>query len=50
MDEALVQKAKDGHVGIIKTVPGTVKHCPYCPVVGVCTQAQAMRESGRLLI
>jgi hypothetical protein len=50
MDEALVQKATDGHVGIIKTVPGTVKHCPYCPVVGICTQAEAMRESGRLLI
>jgi len=50
MDEALIRKSEDGDVGIIKTVPGTVKHCPYCPVVSICTQAEAMRVSGRLIL
>ena len=50
MDEALIRKSEDGDVGIIKTVPGTVKHCPYCPVVNICTQAEAMRVSGRLIL
>ena len=50
MDEALIRKSQDGDIGIIKTVPGTVKHCPYCPVVSICTQAEAMRVSGRLIL
>ena len=50
MDEALIQQANDGGVGIIKKVAGTVKHCPYCPVVGICTQAERMRDEGRLLL
>ena len=50
MDEALIQQANDGGIGVIKTVAGTVKHCPYCPVVGICTQAERMRDEGRLLI
>ena len=50
MDEALIRKSEDGDVGIIKTIPGTVKHCPYCPVVSICTQAEAMRVSGRLIL
>ena len=49
MDEALIRKSEDGDVGIIKTVPGQVKHCPYCPVVDICTQAERMRSEGRLL-
>ena len=50
MDEALVQKSADGDVGIIKTVPGEVKACHYCPVIGICTQAETMRTNGRLIV
>ena len=50
MNEALVRKSADGDVGIIKTVPGEVKACRYCPVVGVCTQAETMLVEGRLIL
>ena len=48
MDEALVRKGADGNVGIIKEIPGEVKACRYCPVVGICKQAESMLASGRL--
>jgi len=48
MHEALIRKSDDGDVGIIKTVPGEVKACRYCPVVAVCTQAETMLANGRL--
>jgi len=50
MDEALVRKSADGDVGIIKTVPGEVKACRYCPVIGICTQAETMLAEGRLTL
>ena len=50
MNEALVRKSADGDVGIIKTVPGEVKACRYCPVVGICTQAETMLAEGRLVL
>ena len=50
MDEALIRKSNDGDVGIIKTVPGEVKACRYCPVVGICTQAETMLADGRLTL
>ena len=50
MDEALIRKSDDGDVGIIKTVPGEVKACRYCSVVGVCTQAETMLANGRLVL
>ena len=50
MDEALIRQANDGNVGTIKTVPGEVKACRYCPVVGVCTQAATMLADGRLVL
>ena len=50
LDEALIRKASDGDVGIIKTVPGEVKACRYCPVVGICNQAEAMLKDGRLVL
>jgi hypothetical protein len=50
MDEALIRKSADGDVGIIKTVPGEVKACRYCPVIGVCTQAETMLAEGRLTL
>ena len=49
MDDALQFKGQKGS-GIIKTIPGTVKHCPYCPVLDICTQAKAMQVSGRLIL
>ncbi len=48
MDEALIKKSSDGDVGVIKTVPGEVKACRYCPVVGICEQAERMLADGRL--
>ena len=50
MDEALIRQANDGNVGTIKTVPGEVKACRYCPVVGLCTQAETMLADGRLTL
>ena len=50
MDEALIRKSDDGDVGIIKTVPGEVKACRYCSVVGVCNQAETMLANGRLVL
>ena len=49
MDDALKFQAQKGG-GIIKTIPGTVRHCPYCPVLDICTQAKAMQVSGRLIL
>ena len=50
MNEALVRKSADGDVGIIKTIPGEVKACRYCPVVSVCTQAETMLADGRFTL
>jgi hypothetical protein len=50
MHEALIRKTDDGDVGIIKTVPGEVRHCRYCPVVSICTQAESMLADGRLTL
>ena len=50
MDEALIRKSTDGDVGIIKTVPGEVKACRYCPVISTCTQAETMLADGRLTL
>ena len=50
MDEALIRQANDGNVGTIKTVPGEVKACRYCSVVGVCNQAETMLANGRLVL
>ena len=49
MDDALKFQAKKGG-GIIKTIPGEVKACRYCPVVGICTQAETMLADGRLIL
>ena len=50
MDEALARKANDGDVGVIKTVPGEVKACRYCPVVGICDYSKQLVEEGRLML
>ena len=48
MDEAIVRKHADGNVGVIKTRPGEVRRCVYCPVEGVCEQARKLEQEGRL--
>lgn len=48
MDEALMRQSADGNVGTVKEVPGEVKACRYCSVVGICEQAENMLASGRL--
>ena len=50
MDDALVRKSADGDVGIIKTVPGEVKACRYCPVISICNQAATMLADGRFIL
>ena len=50
MDAALIHKANQGNVGIIKTIPGEVKACRYCPVVSVCNQAATMLADGSLTL
>ena len=49
MDDALQFQAQKGG-GTIKTVPGEVKACRYCPVVSICTQAETMLADGRLTL
>ena len=49
MDDALKFQAKKGG-GIIKTIPGEVKACRYCPVISICTQAETMLADGRLIL
>jgi len=41
---------KDGSVGIVKTIHGQVKRCPYCNVVEICEQAIQLRQSGLLIL
>jgi hypothetical protein len=50
MDDAIARKANDGDVGRIDTIMGEVKACRYCPVVGICKQAEDFLASGRLLL
>lgn len=49
-DDALIRKANDGDVGTIITVEGEVKACRYCPVVGICDQAERLLATGRLTL
>ena len=50
MDEALIRKANDGDVGIIKTVAGEVRACKYCNVVDICTFKDQLITEGRLVL
>ena len=49
-DEAIARKNADGGVGVIVTVEGEVKACRYCPVVGICNQAEQLLAMGRLTL
>lgn len=47
--EANQHKAATGGVGLVKTVPGQVKACPFCPGAPVCEQRKALIASGDLI-
>ena len=49
-NEAIERKANDGGGGIVITMEGEVKACRYCPVVGICNQAEQLLASGRLTL
>ena len=49
MDDALKFQGQKGG-GIIKTIPGEVKHCRYCPIQPICTQSQKYLDDGRLML
>jgi hypothetical protein len=49
-DAVLYMATKGGNVGAIKEVPGTVTACKYCPAFAICTQKDALIESGDLLM
>jgi hypothetical protein len=48
--EANAHYHKDGAIGLVKTVPGEVKACKYCPGFGLCTQKDALIASGDLIV
>lgn len=50
MHDARVRMVEDGSVGIIKTVPGQVTACKYCPAFAACTQKDRLIASGDLVI
>lgn len=47
-DEALIRRSNDGDVGEIILVPGEVKACRYCSMIGVCDQAKTMIKNRRI--
>ena len=49
LNEAHNRLASEG-TGEIRTVPGEVKACRYCEVVGVCEQAKNLIQQGRLVL
>ena len=48
MQEAMMRKAEDGHVGVVVEQPGQVTACRYCPAFSVCSQKDALVASGDL--
>jgi hypothetical protein len=49
IQDARTRFVEDGSVGLIKTVPGQVTACKYCPAFGACTQKDALIASGDLI-
>ena len=47
---ALNQYVKDGSVGLVQEVKGTVSACKYCNAFALCSQAQQLIESGDLVL
>lgn len=50
LSEAMARRADDGGVGVVKTVPGEVKACHYCPAFPICKQKNALIASGDLVV
>lgn len=48
--DAYVRLAEDGHKGIVKEVPGTVKACRYCPGFSECSQKDRLISEGALVL
>ena len=46
--DAYTRLAEDGHVGIVKEIPGEVVACKYCPAFPICTQKDRLIASGDL--
>jgi hypothetical protein len=46
--EANEHLVKDGSIGVVKTVPGTVKACKFCKAFEVCLQKNSYIEDGTL--
>lgn len=50
MPDAMIHFINDGSVGIVKTVPGQVTACKYCPAFSICSQKDQLIASGDLLM
>ncbi|UGV19858.1 exonuclease [Pseudomonas phage VB_PaeP_VL1] len=50
LSEAMAHRAKDGNVGVVKTIPGQVKACLYCPAYLLCTQKDMLIAKGDLIV
>jgi hypothetical protein len=48
--EANQKLVEDGSVGIIKERKGEIIFCKYCNAKGICSQAKAYAEEGRLVV
>lgn len=46
--EAAMRLHADGNTGVILTVPGEAKACKYCKAFSICTQKDALIQSGDL--
>jgi len=48
--DAYIQLAQDGNVGIVKEVPGQVTACKYCQAFSICSQKDALIAAGDLVL
>jgi hypothetical protein len=50
LHDARLRLIEDGSTGSIKTVPGTVTACKFCPAFAICTQKDQLIAAGELLM
>ena len=50
LQEAMLRKAEDGHVGVVVEQPGQVTACKYCAAFSACSQKDALVASGDLIL
>lgn len=48
--DAYIQMAQDGNVGIVREVPGQVTACKYCPAFAICKQKDDLIAAGDLIL